>query len=104
MRRTSSRPGLGIKHKGGHLKQGSHYEAAMRLLLFMLGILLGIACIEKPAETQNYPWCAGGTDCGFTTYQQCLDKVSGIGGFCEPNTQYQPRKDPLSRGKTRHPY
>jgi hypothetical protein len=24
----------------------------------MLGIGVGILCIEKPAEAQNYPWCA----------------------------------------------
>jgi len=30
----------------------------MRLLLFMLGIGVGVLCIEKPAEAQNYPWCA----------------------------------------------
>ena len=53
----------------------------------MLGLFVGAAC--KPAEAQNYPWCAyydgsfGGTNCGFTTFQQCLDTVSGIGGFCE---------------------
>ncbi len=32
----------------------------------------------------------GGTNCGFTTFQQCLDTVRGIGEFCEPNTQYVP--------------
>src|SRR5215469_8657474 len=29
----------------------------MRLLLFMLGVCVGIVWIEKPAEAQNYPWC-----------------------------------------------
>ncbi len=30
----------------------------------------------------------GGTNCGFTTFQQCLDTVSGIVGFVSeiPNT------------------
>jgi hypothetical protein len=60
----------------------------MRLLLLMLGICIGIVVIiEKPAEAQSYPWCAqysgdGGMNCGFTTFQQCLADVSGIGGFC----------------------
>jgi len=47
------------------------------------------------AQAQNYPWCAhyggregGGQNCGFTTFQQCLDTISGMGGFCERNTQY----------------
>jgi Protein of unknown function (DUF3551) len=84
----------------------------MRLLLVMLGIFVGIVCIEKPAEAQNYPWCAqysgpaGGTNCGFTTFQQCLDTLSGIGGFCERNTLYQPPPGPrlLTRAQRRYPY
>jgi uncharacterized protein DUF3551 len=37
------------------------------------------------------PWCAqyggraGGTNCGFHSFQQCLDTVRGIGGFCSRN-------------------
>jgi hypothetical protein len=33
----------------------------------------------RRAEAQNYTWCAiysgrsGGTNCGFTTFQQCMD-------------------------------
>ncbi len=45
-----------------------------------------------------YPWCAvyggrggGGTNCGFSTWQQCMATVSGIGGLCEPNQFYNPR-------------
>jgi hypothetical protein len=78
----------------------------MRLWSFMFGIIcVGITGIGTPAGAQNYPWCAnysgggGGTNCGFTTYQQCLNTVSGIGGFCEPNTQYQPPPGP--RGSTK---
>jgi len=84
----------------------------MRLLLFILGMCVGIACTERPAEAQNYPWCAiygtgfEGTNCGFTTFQQCLNTVTGIGGFCEPNTQYQPppRPYPLSNVQRRYRY
>jgi len=62
----------------------------MRLSLFMLGILLGTAAITR-AEAQDYPWCAiyskdGDTHCFFSTWDQCMTTVSGIGGFCEPNT------------------
>jgi hypothetical protein len=72
----------------------------MRLLLFILGISVGIIGIGNRAEAQNYPWCAyyngqfGGTNCGFTTFQQCLDTVSGIGGFCQQNNLYQPPPGP----------
>jgi hypothetical protein len=30
----------------------------MRFLLIIVGALTAIVCIEKPAEAQNYPWCA----------------------------------------------
>ena len=48
------------------------------------------------AQAQNYPWCAvlnmgdNAYNCGFTTYEQCKASVSGIGGFCARNTQFQP--------------
>jgi len=85
----------------------------MRLLLFMLGIGVCVVGIGTRAEAQNYPWCAyyggkegGGTNCGFTTFQQCLDTVSGIGGFCNVNTQYQPppAPHPPARLQRRYPY
>jgi Protein of unknown function (DUF3551) len=84
----------------------------MRPLLFILGVFAAVVCFEKPAAAQNYPWCAyysggrhggGGTNCGFTTFQQCLDTVSGIGGFCQRNTQYQPPPGPHS-SKRQHRY
>ena len=62
----------------------------MRLLLFILGVLVAIVCIEKPAEAG--PWCAyydlgqdGFRSCRFATLQQCLDDVRGIGGNCGPS-------------------
>jgi hypothetical protein len=85
----------------------------MRLLLFLLVICAGIGWTGTHVEAQNYPWCAaysggdtggGGTNCGFTTFQQCLDTVRGIGGFCEQNTQYQPPPGPHPSNKTRRRY
>ena len=85
----------------------------MRFLLLMLGIGVCVVGLGTRAEAQNYPWCAyysgkgaGGTNCGFTTFQQCLDTVSGIGGFCNVNTQYQPPPGPHAptRLQRRHPY
>jgi hypothetical protein len=29
-------------------------------------------------------------NCGFVSREQCMTYVSGIGGICEPNTQYVP--------------
>ena len=67
----------------------------MRLLLFILGISVGVVITGKRVEAQNYPWCAqysgdGGTNCGFTTFQQCLADVSGIGAHKIVHTNRQP--------------
>ncbi len=29
-------------------------------------------------------------NCGFSTYGQCMEDVSGIGGFCMQNNTYRP--------------
>ena len=84
----------------------------MRLLLLMLGISVCVVGIGTRAEAQNYPWCAiysgqaGGTNCGFTTFEQCMDTARGLGSDCQPNTQYQPPPGPhQSTGMLRrYPY
>jgi hypothetical protein len=86
----------------------------MRFFLFVLGACVGIFGAGTRAEAQNYPWCAiysggmggGGTNCGFTTFQQCMDTARGLGSFCQPNTQYQPPPGPHppTRLQRRHPY
>ncbi len=45
------------------------------------------------AHAQEYKWCAvytemDATNCGFTTFRQCMATVSGVGGFCERNPAY----------------
>jgi hypothetical protein len=69
----------------------------MKVLILTLGVLVGAAWIGTPAQAQNYPWCAAlsmgdmSYNCGFDTEAQCKATVSGIGGFCEKNTQYIPQ-------------
>jgi hypothetical protein len=86
----------------------------MRLLLLMLGIGVCVVGIGTRAEAQNYPWCAlysagdtgGGTNCGFTTFQQCQAALSGGADFCQPNTQYvpPPGPHPSTNVRRRYPY
>jgi hypothetical protein len=73
----------------------------MKLLLFVLGISVCVVGIGTRAEAQNYPWCAiysgfddGGRNCGFTTFQQCMETARGMGSLCQPNTQYVPPPGP----------
>jgi hypothetical protein len=69
----------------------------MRISIFILGVFVAVACAERPAEAQNYAWCAyynfGGHDgyrrCGFTSLEQCVWDVRGVGGSCGPSPYYQ---------------
>jgi hypothetical protein len=68
----------------------------MRPSLFLLAIFAVTAGIGTSAQAQNYPWCAiydigdAAYNCGFVSREQCMATVSGIGGFCNVNTQYVP--------------
>ncbi len=64
-------------------------------LLLALAIVAGTASMASGALAQNYPWCANfhdgaGTNCGFSTEEQCRMTVQGSGGYCDRNTQYSP--------------
>jgi hypothetical protein len=79
----------------------------MRLLLLMLGITACVGGIGTRAGAQNYPWCAiykaGSTNCGFTSFQQCLATVSEA-GICMQNNTYQPPGGPRPRHRRDNPY
>jgi hypothetical protein len=84
----------------------------MRFVLTLSGIAATTVLIT-PSKAQNYPWCAiysgfddGGTNCGFTTFQQCMDTARGMGSLCQPNTQYVPPPGPHSSNqmRNRHPH
>ena len=66
----------------------------MKPLLFVFAIVIVSAASGHRAVAQNYPWCAdyasGVSNCGFVTFEQCLATLSGMGGFCNRNTQYTP--------------
>jgi len=70
---------------------------------FLLPALaLSTTLLVQPANAlpyDPYPWCAqyggragGASNCGFSTWNQCMATVSGIGGFCVPNQFYNPRR------------
>jgi Protein of unknown function (DUF3551) len=78
----------------------------MKASTFVVGILLVGGIFTTGAQAQNYPWCAhyggggfggGAQNCGFTTFQQCQEDISGMGGFCERNTQFVPPPGPHGR-------
>jgi hypothetical protein len=67
---------------------------------------VGTATVAKAA-----PWCAWYDawtyNCGFYTFQQCLDTVHGAGGYCQRNVYEasepaSPPEPARPRGKRRH--
>lgn len=81
----------------------------MRRSTFGVTVLMALAVPvlttwTPAAHADQYKWCAfygdgpggNGTNCGFITYKQCLDTISGIGGTCGPNPWY------TGSGSSRH--
>ena len=69
----------------------------MMRFLPAFALSLAAAALAAPAAAQtNYPWCSnfadgfGGTNCGFVSYEQCMQTVRGSGGFCNENDMYKP--------------
>jgi hypothetical protein len=63
------------------------------IVLVLTTVATALAINARTAAAQDYPWCAlysfGATNCGFNTFQQCLDTVRGVSGNCYPNPRYQ---------------
>ena len=64
----------------------------MRYLIVAGGFALAFLASPTQSVAREYPWCAqyswSNYNCGFTNFQQCLDTISGVGGFCKPNPRY----------------
>jgi hypothetical protein len=65
---------------------------SMRTLLAALFVITLSGVVERAAAEPYYPWCAelrdrsgSSTNCGFTSFEQCMATVRGIGGFCHEN-------------------
>jgi hypothetical protein len=77
--------------------------------LFVVGVTAAMIALPLPAQAQNYPWCAqysggrgGAMNCGFVSFDQCMDTVRGIGGFCIRNDWYQPPPGPRPRRRSQY--
>lgn len=61
-------------------------------LPIVVGSVISMFLIADPVAADPYKWCAnyrnGGSNCGFTTFEQCQATVSGVGGSCGPNQFY----------------
>jgi hypothetical protein len=75
----------------------------MRLtILFLTAIICGSIAGPSASMASGSAWCAhygfdiGATNCGFASYAQCMAALSGNGGSCPQNSQYQPPVEPSS--------
>jgi hypothetical protein len=68
--------------------------------------LLGNAAPAFAQSPYDYPWCAlrgdrgGGQSCYYTSYRQCMETLSGIGGSCIRSPYYrgpEPRRERYPR-------
>ena len=73
----------------------------MTKLLIATAALALLAAFNVPSARAEieYPWCAyyghfgtQATNCGFTSYRQCMATVSGIGGYCDRNPRYRAKR------------
>jgi hypothetical protein len=66
----------------------------MRTIALALTALATLAALPLTtvAARADGPWCAyyykGGTNCGFYSYGQCQDAISGVGGTCSRNPSF----------------
>jgi hypothetical protein len=81
----------------------------MKPLIFGIGILAAVSSFGPHAQAQNYPWCAylgggmggGGKNCGFISFEQCMETARGNGSDCRINTQYDPPPGPHPHNQAR---
>jgi len=82
----------------------------LSLTFFAVVAVAMLGASPRSAVAIEYPWCAqysggdddGGRNCGFVSFEQCMDTIRGAGGFCERNVFYEgpaerPAKPPHKR-------
>jgi hypothetical protein len=79
----------------------------MRIIFACLTLLIASSAYNAASAEIAYPWCAyyggkaGGTNCGFSTLQQCQWAISGNGGYCGSNLSYHAQRSSSSERRYR---
>jgi len=64
----------------------------MRTIVLVAAAMAALPLLSSEARADG-PWCiydvGGRTNCGFYSYAQCMTNLSGIGGTCQPNPNFQ---------------
>jgi Protein of unknown function (DUF3551) len=83
---------------------------ALSLLLAAVA-LIGAAAAGHAQSAYSYPWCAryprgiGGLACYYTSFQQCMTTMDGIGGYCMQSPFYRgptPAAGPAPGRRNKH--
>lgn len=83
----------------------------MRRIVLATAVIGAFAVVGTPAHAYRvypwYPWCAWLADtqsqsCAFSTLQQCLATISGVGGYCGINPYPPPPAVAQWRPKRRY--
>ena len=71
-----------------------------------IAAIASLLALATPVRAEiEYPWCAqyggrdGGRNCGFVSYEQCMETIRGMGGFCERNLFYPGSDSDTSKSK-----
>ena len=73
----------------------------MRILALCSLIIAAPLALDAYTTAYAATWCAdyqvGGSNCGFSTYEECRASASGNGGFCRKNSYESGNEKPAAR-------
>jgi hypothetical protein len=76
----------------------------MRMPLTGFTLIFAVALGPGPCA-QAQPYCAmysdGERNCGIPSWQSCQQSISGVGGFCAPDTTAAPAPMPIDGPRAR---
>lgn len=62
--------------------------------------------VQAASSIRDYPWCTtsaghefGAQNCGFMTFEQCMQTARGNGQMCEQSPWYVPPAAPVQRNR-----
>jgi hypothetical protein len=84
------------RRKGQGTGHGTGMEPTLAIVgIFLVAVVLGSqAQAQAQAPAQSTQWCAyftgGPTNCGFSTFEECLKAIKGKTGLCNQSPQNAP--------------
>jgi hypothetical protein len=78
-----------------------------RMIFAMVGLATVMLIQPRPGEATYWPWCSqygrpsSAHACAFSSWEQCMETVRGIGGYCYTNP-YPPPPAPYARSAKPH--